>query len=139
MYKITETFPDFNGDTRTEDFYFNFMESELTHMQFKTKGGLAGTIQKIVATKDTPGLIDIFEELLQKSYGEKTADGRGFKKSKELLEDFMATQAYSQIYMRLATDNKAAQDFINHVVPKSMQDAAKAQQNAQVAQLPTNR
>lgn len=128
MYKITETFPDFNGDTRTEDFYFNFMESELTHMQFKTKGGLAGTINKIIATKDTPGLIDIFEELLQKSYGEKTADGRGFHKSPELLQSFMETEAYSQIYMRLATDNKAAQDFINNVVPKKMQDAAKQAQ-----------
>ena len=128
MYKITETFEDFNGNKRTEDFYFNFMESELTHMQFKTKGGLAGTINKIIATQDTPGLIDIFEELLQKSYGEKTADGRGFHKSPELLQSFMETEAYSQIYMRLATDNKAAQDFINNVVPKKMQDAAKQAQ-----------
>ena len=130
MYKITETFEDFNGEQRTEDFYFNFMESELTHMQFKTKGGLAGTINKIISTKDTPGLIDIFEELLQKSYGEKTADGRGFHKSPELLQSFMETNAYSQIYMRLATDNKAAENFINNVVPKKMQEAAKqAQQN----------
>lgn len=128
MYKITETFEDFNGNKRTEDFYFNFMESELTHMQFKTKGGLAGTINKIIATQDTPGLIDIFEELLQKSFGEKTADGRGFHKSPELLQSFMETEAYSQIYMRLATDNKAAQDFINNVVPKKMQDAAKQAQ-----------
>lgn len=130
MYKITETFEDFDGNKRIEDFYFNFMESELTHMQFKTKGGLAGTINKIIATQDTPGLIDIFEELLQKSYGEKTPDGRGFRKSKELLEDFMATNAYSQIYMRLATDNKAAEDFINHVVPQKMQEAAKQAQQS---------
>jgi hypothetical protein len=130
MYKITETFPDFDGNERTEDFYFNFMESELAHMQFTTKGGLAGTINKIISTKDTPGLIAIFEELLQKSYGEKTPDGRGFRKSPELLQSFMETNAYSQIYMRLATDDKAGAEFINNVVPKKMQEAAKKAQQS---------
>lgn len=128
MYKIHEKYTDYNDEEREEDFYFNFNEAELTHMQFSEIGGLAAMIQKIVSTKDTPKLMVLFEEIIQKSYGEKTADGRGFHKSAELTQSFMETEAYSQIYMRLATDHKAAQDFINHVIPKKMQDKLKESQ-----------
>ena len=131
MYKIHEKFPDYEGNEREEDFYFNFTEAELTHLQFSELGGLAAMIRKITATQDTPKLMQLFEEILQKSYGEKTADGRGFHKSAELTQSFTETEAYSQIYMRLATDHKAAQDFINHVIPKKMQEQVKqAQTNA---------
>ena len=131
MYVIHEKFTDYDNNEREEDFYFNFTEAELTHMQLEKIGGLAAMLQKIIATKDVPKLMNLYEQILQKSYGEKTPDGRGFHKSKELTQNFMETEAYSQIYMRLATDTKAAQDFINHVIPKKMQDQAKlAEQQA---------
>lgn len=122
MYKITETYTDYNDNTRTEDFYFNYSEAELTDLQFSVSGGLAGMIDKIIKTNDMPKLVELFRELIQKAYGEKSNDGRRFMKSPELTKEFTETVAYSQIYMRLATDSKAAQEFINKVVPKSMKD-----------------
>lgn len=136
MYKIHEKYTDFLGNEREEDFYFHFKENDIAHMQFSEKGGLAAMIQKITATQDTPKLIALFEEILDKSYGEITADGRGFHRDAQLTESFKETEAYSQIYMRLATDAKAAQDFINHVIPKSMQDKAK---QAQATPIPMNK
>ena len=122
MYKITETYTDYDDNQRTEDFYFNYSEAELADMQFSVSGGLAGMIDKIIKTNDMPKLVELFRELLQKAYGEKSNDGRRFMKSPELTKEFTETVAYSQIYMRLATDSKAAQEFINKVVPKSMKD-----------------
>ena len=122
MYKITETYTDYDDNQRTEDFYFNYSEAELTDLQFSVSGGLAGMIDKIIKTNDMPKLVELFRELIQKAYGEKSNDGRRFMKSPELTKEFTETVAYSQIYMRLATDSKAAQEFINKVVPKNMQD-----------------
>ena len=122
MYKITETYTDYDDNQRTEDFYFNYSEAELTDLQFSVSGGLAGMIDKIIKTNDMPKLVELFRELIQKAYGEKSNDGRRFIKSPELTKEFTETVAYSQIYMRLATDSKAAQEFINKVVPKSMND-----------------
>ena len=122
MYKITETYIDYDDNQRTEDFYFNYSEAELTDLQFSVSGGLAGMIDKIIKTNDMPKLVELFRELIQKAYGEKSNDGRRFIKSPELTKEFTETVAYSQIYMRLATDSKAAQEFINKVVPKSMKD-----------------
>lgn len=122
MYKITETYTDYDDNQRTEDFYFNYSEAELADLQFSVSGGLAGMINKIIKTNDMPKLVELFRELIQKAYGEKSNDGRRFMKSPELTKEFTETVAYSQIYMRLATDSKAAQEFINKVVPKSMKD-----------------
>ena len=122
MYKITETYTDYDDNQRTEDFYFNYSEAELADMQFSVPGGLAGMIDKIIKTNDMPELVKLFRELIQKAYGEKSNDGRRFMKSPELTKEFTETVAYSQIYIRLATDSKAAQEFINKVVPKSMKD-----------------
>ena len=122
MYKITETYTDYDDNQRTEDFYFNYSEAELADLQFSVSGGLAGMIDKIIKTNDMPKLVELFRELIQKAYGEKSNDGRRFMKSPELTKEFTETVAYSQIYMRLATDSKAAQEFINNVVPKSMKD-----------------
>ena len=122
MYKITETYTDYDDNQRTEDFYFNYSEAELTDLQFSVSGGLAGMIDKIIKTNDMPKLVELFRELIQKAYGEKSNDGRRFMKFQELTKEFTETVAYSQIYMRLATDSKAAQEFINKVVPKSMKD-----------------
>lgn len=120
MIKKTITYTDFNGNERTEDFYFNLTKKEITTMELSIKGGLAEMIQRIVAAQDTPAIIEVFEDLIKKSYGVKTPDGRGFLKRPEDLESFMATEAYSQLFMELATDADAASKFVNGVVPADM-------------------
>ena len=120
MIKKTMTYTDFNGNERTEDFYFNLTKAEITKMELSTKGGLAEMIQRIVAAQDTPAIIEVFEDLIKRAYGVKTPDGRGFIKRAEDLEAFMATEAYSQLFMELATDADAASKFVNGVVPADM-------------------
>ena len=120
MIKKTITYSDFNGNERTEDFYFNLTKAEITKMELSTKGGLAEMIQRIVAAQDTPAIIEVFEDLIKRSYGVKTPDGRGFVKRIDDLEAFMSTEAYSQLFMELATDADAASKFVNGVVPADM-------------------
>lgn len=120
MIKKTMTYTDFNGVERTEDFYFNLTKAELLKMEMGIVGGLTEKITRIIAAKDQPTIIAIFEELIQNAYGVKTADGRGFVKRKEDLDAFISTQAYSDLYMELATDDKKAADFINGIIPPDL-------------------
>lgn len=130
MIKKTITYSDFNGNERTEDFYFNLTKAEITKMELSIKGGLAEMIQRIVAAQDTPAIIEVFEDLIKRSYGVKTPDGRGFVKKAEDLEAFIATEAYSQLFMELATDAEAASQFVNGVVPADMaKQVAEASKN----------
>ena len=117
-------YTDFNGLEREEEFMFNLTEAEITEMELTTDGGLSDSIKKIIAAQDTPQIIKVFKMLLLKSYGEKSADGRRFVKSDKLSEEFAQTNAYSQLFMKLATNDKAAVAFINGIMPDSMQEKA---------------
>ena len=116
-------YTDYNGTEREEDFYFNLNKAEILNLQFgKVKGGLDNHIRKMIRTDDTPALVNLFEELILSAYGEKSEDGRRFDKNEQLREDFKHTEAFSELVMELVTDDKAASDFINALVPKDMAD-----------------
>ena len=119
MIKKTIKYTDYNGTERTMEAYFNLNKAEIMKMEMSTAGGLAEKINKIVEAQDAPSIIAVFEDLIQRSYGVKTPDG-GFSKKREDLERFMATEAYSELFMELATDADAASAFINGVIPADM-------------------
>ena len=117
MLKKTITYIDYINVERIEDFYFIFFIVELMEMEMGAVGGLSGMIEKIVSAKDAPSIIKVFKELVLKAYGEKSADGRRFIKSKEISDAFAQTEAYSQLFMELATDADAASKFVNGIAP----------------------
>lgn len=117
MLKKTINYTDYNGMERKEDFYFNLNKAEVAEMELSTEGGLAEMIQKIVLSKDTPSIVKIFKDLILKAYGEKTPDGKRFVKSKELSDAFAQTEAYSELFMELATDAETASAFVNGIMP----------------------
>ena len=120
MLKKTITYIDYNDVERTEDFYFNLTKAEITEMEMSTTGGLSEKIQNIVQAQDIPEIIKIFKELVLKAYGVKSPDGKRFIKKEELTEAFSQTEAYSQLFMELATDADAAAKFINGITPKDI-------------------
>lgn len=117
MLKKTITYTDYNGTERTEDFYFNLTQAEVMEMEMSTSGGLSETIQRIVAAQDAPAIIKIFKELVLKAYGEKSLDGKRFIKSDAIAEAFSQTEAYSILFMELATDADEAAKFVNGITP----------------------
>ena len=123
MYIKTINYTDYNGNTRTEDHYFNLTEAEALEMEMSTNGGFSERIKRIIAAQDTATLITIFKDLIKKSYGRKSLDGRKFEKSEEIFNEFKDTEAYSILFMELATDAKAATEFVNGIAPKKKSDA----------------
>lgn len=137
MLKKTISYVDYDGNERTEDFYFNLTKAELLEMSLSTAGGLDKYIEKITKTQDTPKLIELFKDIIIRSYGVKSDDGKRFIKNQEVTEEFTQTEAYSDLFMTLATNDKEAADFLNGIIPKSLLDAANnVVEDAKVVSIP---
>ena len=124
MIAKTVKYKDFNGVEREEKYFFNLTEAEVTEMELSVNGGLGESIKQIVAAKDNAQLIKIFKDLLLKSYGEKSLDGKRFRKTDEngvpLSIAFSETEAYSTLFMELANDDDKAAEFVNGIMPSSL-------------------
>jgi len=131
MIKETITYVDFDGNERTEDFYFNLKADEVISMQFGVTGGLTSMIERIIQAQDTPSIMRVFKDILFKSYGEKSPDGKRFIKSTELSTAFTQTEAYSKLFMELATNSDKASSFVNALIPENLvEEAAKLQESS---------
>lgn len=117
MIKKTITFTDYKGLERTEDFYFNLSRAEVAEMEMSIVGGFSEKIQRIVQEQDPEKIIKLFKEIILTSYGEKSEDGRRFIKTDQIQLDFSHTEAFSQLFMEIAQDAKAAAEFINAIIP----------------------
>lgn len=120
MIKETIEYTDYNGTDRKEDYYFNLTEAELMEMEMSTNGGMTGLINNIIAAQDAPAIIAIFKDLLLKSYGQKSLDGKRFIKNQALRDEFEQSPAYSQLFMKLATNSDDAAKFINGIMPAKL-------------------
>lgn len=132
MLKKTIKYTDYNGVERNEDFYFNLTKAEIMEMQMGTTGGFADYIAALVKTQNMPEIVRIFKDIVLKAYGEKSQDGKRFIKTDDnghsLAKAFSETEAFSILYMELATDSKEAAKFINGIVPQDMEISEEKQQ-----------
>lgn len=120
MFKKTIEYVDYDGNKRKEDFYFNLTQAELTEMEMGTTGGMQKMLERIIAEQDNKRIVEYFKEIIRKAYGVKSPDGRRFMKSDELFDSFAQTEAYSMLFMELATDADSATQFINGIIPREL-------------------
>lgn len=118
MLKKTITYTDFNGDSRTEDFYFNLSKAELINLDLEMPGGLDAYAKKIIRDGNRSEIVKLFKRIILGSYGEKDDTGRRFIKTKEMTDAFEQTNAFSELYMELLSDENNMVAFVNGVIPK---------------------
>jgi hypothetical protein len=126
MLKKTIKYTDFNGDASEEDFYFHLSKAELVEIEMSHKGGLSNSIQTIVDAEDGKTIMEEFKKIILMAYGKRSADGKRFIKTQEMRDEFVSSDAYSELFMELVTDAAAAANFIQAVIPANMlQEAEK--------------
>lgn len=122
MLRKLINYTDYNGNERSENFYFNLNRAELLEMETEVAGGMRQLLTLIMEKQDIPKIMAAFKTIILKAYGEKSPDGRVFNKSKELSEAFEHTEAYSILYMELLSDGKKAAAFITQLMPEDFRD-----------------
>lgn len=126
MYKKTMTYTDYDGNTRTDDFYFNLTKAELVEMEMSVSGGMQQMLERVMKDHDGKRIMETIKDLILRSYGEKSTDGKRFVKTAEMRDTFVQTEAYSDLFMELVTDAEKAAEFVNGIVPKEVAEQAKA-------------
>lgn len=120
MYKKVIKYTDYNGVEREEPFYFNLNKAELVKWEGSTLGGMRAMYDKIISAQDKEALISLFETIIQRAYGEKSPDGKRFMKSPEILANFTSTEAYSNLFMELASNDESATAFMEGIMPADL-------------------
>lgn len=125
MLKKTVTYEDYNGEERTEDFYFNLSKVECMELEFGYNGGetLSGSIRTLMNAGDVGKIIETIKSILLKSYGVKSPDGKRFVKNDDVCTAFEESPAFEQIYWELVTDVDKAADFIGGIAPKTVRES----------------
>lgn len=126
MKAMTVTYVDFNDVERTETHYFNINKTELVKMQAGTDGGLYALMQRAIDARNEQMFAEVYEKIIDMSYGVKTADGRGFKKSPEILAEFKATAAYDALFIEMLDAEKFAA-FVNGILPAGLAKQVEAE------------
>ena len=117
MYKKTITYTDYNDVEQTEDFYFNLNKAELMRIQLQNNGTLQAKLERLINTRETSEIAQIFQDIIDMSYGVKSDDGKRFIKNQDVLDAFKQTEAYSELYVELTTNTDAAVEFITGIIP----------------------
>ena len=117
MYKKTITYTDYNDVEQTEDFYFNLSKAELMKIQLQNNGTLQAKLERLMNTRETSEIAQIFQDIIDMSYGIKSDDGKRFIKNQEVLDAFKQSEAYSELYVELTTNTDAAVEFITGIIP----------------------
>ena len=126
MLKREVRYEDFDGNMTSDIFYFNLSKPELIEMEVEYEQGFGKMLQNIVESKDNKQIIAHFKKLVLMAYGVKSEDGKRFIKSEKLREEFSQTAAYSELFMELASDDKAAVIFLNGVLPREFRGDVEA-------------
>jgi hypothetical protein len=139
MFKKTITYTDFNDQEQTKTLYFNLSKAEVIEMEVGEAGGYGKMLKSVIDSKDAATIMKVFKQLILKSYGIKTPDGQGFTKSKELTEEFENSAAYSELFVELCTDAKAASEFVSRILPLTEEQRREVlDKQAKTTELPSN-
>lgn len=136
MLKKTITYPDLDGNNVTEDFYFNLSMAEVAEMELSQKGGFVEHLESIIEAEDGAEIIKTFKMIITQAVGRRSEDGKRFVKSQQITDEFMQTEAYSQLFMDLVTDGAAAAAFVEGIVPKNLESEIAKRKPVENVQLP---
>lgn len=119
MLKKEISYIDVDGNNRTETHYFNMTKAEMMEYEASYPGG---ALERLTFMTQNPEkymneILSAFKDLIMRSYGERTADGR-FVKSQQLRDYFGASEAYSELFMEITSSEDAAAAFITGISPK---------------------
>jgi hypothetical protein len=135
----------------SEEHYFHISKADLIEMQMENLNepevinpqtgakleGYPAMLQRIVNDKDGKEILVVVKDMVRRAYGKKSGDR--FLRSPEIWEEFISSEAWSQLYFELCTDAGAQADFMNGIFPRDMLEeanklaAAQAQTNGDVS------
>lgn len=143
MFSDTVTYVDFNGNTQTDTLWFNISQADV--LEDISLIDRAEAVDRLVQgdrrelnTAEKQQILDLVKDFMRLAYGVKSADGRHFRKTKEIWEDFRWSNAYDKYLTDLFVNPERAAAFGANVLPKDLRDRAAAEQAKRDGGAPAN-
>lgn len=125
MIKQTVAYTNLDGQPATEDLYFNLNKAELIDLELEQDRSMSDMLKEIGEDPTAKDVLWMLKTFVHRSYGKRSEDGRKFVKNKEVLEDFIDSEPYSEFLWGLINDPQRAMEFITGLMPKDIMEQAK--------------
>lgn len=122
MLKHRITYVDFNGGERNEDFYFNLTTKELLELDKSVEGGFKNGLTNMLSKQDVYSIYELIQRMILKAYGQKSEDGRFFKKTPEIAEEFENSAAFQAMLDDFIANPETANSFVTGILPKDLRE-----------------
>lgn len=129
MFTVNVTYIDFDDQEYTERLYFNMTKVEFMRWQAESGDNLTERMKTALEKHDSSKIMDYFEELIRRSYGEKSDDGKRFVKDPQKTRDFMTSAAYDELFWRITQNQEECNAFMRGVLP-NVPPSGEVKQNA---------
>jgi len=120
LLKKSITYTDFNDVEQTETFTFHLSPPKLMELEASLPGGLEKHMARLMKANDGAQILELFQKLIQLSIGEVSEDGKRFVQNDDIRDNFVQTNAYTVLFLELGSDEDAAAQFFNGIVPKDL-------------------
>lgn len=112
-----DSFSDVDGQTKdTADFYFNLTKMEIIEIN------LVDELSAVGKSKDPKRIIPALKRIVRAAVGQRIGDR--FVKSEEFADAFIASDAYSELFMEILGSENAEEKmaaFVRGIVPEGIQ------------------
>lgn len=113
-----------DGQEVTEEFYFHLSKADVIRLQVNMPGGLAERLDQIGKLDVNEGnnaalILQTFEDIVHAAFGRRTPSG-GFVKRASDWEEFVSSDAYSELFMELISNGAYAAQFVKSILPADM-------------------
>lgn len=110
----------FTGEMEKVDLYFHLTEGELITLDLAENNKYSAMKDKEIDPDiNRKENVALFEKLISKAYGQKSETGK-FIKTQELRDEFLASDAYSQLLKKFISGEIDINKFIMGCLPKNI-------------------
>lgn len=123
MIGMPITYTNADDEKVTETHWFHLSKPELMRLQTSIPGGFGKLLQDLLDANDMNELFKHFEDIIFKSYGKRTPDGKGFEKSDEITRTFRQSFAYEALFDEMMMDETGDKftAFVKSMLPKNFE------------------
>lgn len=130
MLKKTISYHDYEGNPRSDDFYFHLTQVELTKINSDPRfpGGLEESAIRATKNEDAGELLRIIDVLISRSYGVRLPDGAFVKRDATglpMYERFVNTEAYDNLLTELLKEPDGVVTFLTGCLTADAQKRVK--------------
>jgi hypothetical protein len=124
MIKKDISYTDYDGNKREETYWFHLSKPELVAMTAEHKG-FEEYLKELAAAQNYSEMMTVYRNMIARSVGQRSEDGRRFVRTEAITEDFMQSAAFEQLFMDLMSNADAATAFARGLLPADLVEEVK--------------